>query len=205
MGVEPLRKYLDIVSKCQDPPVCAQETTVIKEAAPMGFFQGLKTRALAPFSQTQQGRLDQGQRANEIYRVFKTYAGQTGINLPRTQTQQLIAFFKQHNLPVSKDNGLLQTPPNQTHDLTNSAVIGKIFSKVAQDSYMSTGQDVHLGQQYGLPPATPPATTPPPVPASGAVSPRQQVAQLITQTAANLKPNDIVALMRMLRALLARP
>jgi len=201
MSVELLRKYTDIVSKYQDKSVCEQEHTMIKEAAPMGFFQGLKTRALAPFSQTQQGRLDQGERANEIYRVFKIYAGQTGIDLSRVTTQQLIDFFQQHDLPVSKDNRLLQTPPTQIHNLKNSTVITKIFSKVAQDSYMSIGGGMNLGQQYGIQSAPPPPQPPqPPQPPS-----KQQITQSITQMAANLNRNDILALMRTLRAMLARP
>lgn len=97
-----------------------------------------------------------GDRANQLYKEFTTYATQSGIDLKRVPKTEVQAWFQKQGLPFPQGAERI-TAFNLTHP-----EMSKIFwTRAAQQSFKATPlQTPSLGQQYGLSgAATRPTTT----------------------------------------------
>lgn len=103
------------------------ESKQIQEA-PMGVLSKLGNRAMSALgSGTAQGKLDTGQRANQLKKEFQRYLGQTG---GAAEVDTVLAFLKSKGLPTKAAATAIKNTPSAGDQLkaTGQKIIGAVKS-----------------------------------------------------------------------------
>ena len=103
------------------------ESVKVQEA-PMGVLSKLGNRAMSALgSGTAQGKLDSGQRANQLKKEFQRYLGQTG---GAAEVDTVLAFLKSKGLPTKAAATAIKNTPSAGDQLkaTGQKIIGAVKS-----------------------------------------------------------------------------
>lgn len=103
------------------------ESVKVQEA-PMGVLSKLGNRAMSALgSGTAQGKLDSGQRANQLKKEFQRYLGQTG---GAAEVDTVLAFLKSKGLPTNAAATAIKNTPSAGDQLkaTGQKIIGAVKS-----------------------------------------------------------------------------
>lgn len=101
------------------------ESVKVQEA-PMGVLSKLGNRAMSALgSGTAQGKLDSGQRANQLKKEFQRYLGQTGGT---AEVDTVLAFLKSKGLPTKAAATAIKNTPSAGDQLkaTGQKIIGGV-------------------------------------------------------------------------------
>lgn len=117
---------------------------VTNEAPVSGIRQGLRkvgAKALAKVgakgtAMNIAGKVDAGDRANDLMAKFKGYLGRTGGNIKQVDANTLKAFLQSQKMPVTSVPASGMIDPKK---------INNVFVKVAQDSFKLSGDQPSAG------------------------------------------------------------